>query len=538
MATREEEQTVIALKLLSARESTKKKVRARSFAALGLDVGSNPITRPGAPATVAEHAMQQAVVQAMQDLGVSNELKNAAYIEAHHLARERGDKQGQLAPEYIQMLQNSAAGIFDPDDDLLDPVRDASARWVHSIQSELLALVEERGRPLARLRQDNIDTSAEEVGKSGEDGFLFDTEDLLEAIAEIRSPNRSDFLRIEDEWCLVRLSLQTATLSELQAMYSELCPDQSPDSCRRDGAGSEAERRLLGQRVLGVGFAPFARQYAKRGVPACLRPKLWRIILGLPPETTEEEQQTLRQLSAEVDRLDLITDELYQLDVQAIADDDKFFVFEDRLSEVMMAFSRDSWILENSRVRVHATLRGHACPGQPSGVAIPPSGVQPFRGLVSYAAPLCFLYVNTAELFHVLREMFASYWCRLNALQSTPDGLLSLLKMFEDLVGRHAPAAVQALLMLDLQPLKIAAAWIQFSFVGVLEVQELLLLWDLILAYDTLALLPVLAAAVFVFRAEAIKSASNVAEVEEMFADGSKLQVIPLLQAFMFPAAC
>ncbi|CAM9479708.1 unnamed protein product [Laminaria digitata] len=78
--------------------------------------------------------------------------------------------------------------------------------------------------------------------------------------------------------------------------------------------------------------------------------------------------------------------------------------------------------------------------------------------------------------------------------------------------------------------------WIQFGFVTYLEADQVLLLWDRLLGYDSLDLLPVLAAAVLVFRANLVMQVSDAATVMAIFSDGRQLEVVPLLQSFMFPA--
>lgn len=56
---------------------------------------------------------------------------------------------------------------------------------------------------------------------------------------------------------------------------------------------------------------------------------------------------------------------------------------------------------------------------------------QPFRGLVNYAAVLCFLFEEREAVYFALRAMFARYWCKLNALRSGSGMLLCLLRLFE-----------------------------------------------------------------------------------------------------------
>ncbi|CAM9916426.1 unnamed protein product [Discosporangium mesarthrocarpum] len=298
------------------------------------------------------------------------------------------------------------------------------------------------------------------------------------------------------------------------------------------------ERFALGQKVLKAAYGPEARDFAKRGIPASLRPAVWRSILGLPKETTHQDAAYFQGLMKEVQQTELVTDELFSLDVQFMTDNDKYFPFEETLEDVVLAFSRDPWLSRNCDVMVHALVPVPLSEeGVEAGVAYcPPCGVQPFRGLVNYAAMLCFLFEQREAVYFALRAMFARHWCRLNAIRSRPGTLLHLLKMFEALLQRHHPQLVLRLLQLGVQPLQIAMPWIQFGFVTFLEVDQVLLLWDRILGYDSLGLLPVLAAAVMVFRSDLIMEVPNAAAVADVFADGRQLEVVPLLQAFIFPA--
>lgn len=43
---------------------------------------------------------------------------------------------------------------------------------------------------------------------------------------------------------------------------------------------SEAERMILGEKVLSKNYAPIAQEFLKKGCPQCLRDKIWRLILG------------------------------------------------------------------------------------------------------------------------------------------------------------------------------------------------------------------------------------------------------------------
>ena len=64
--------------------------------------------------------------------------------------------------------------------------------------------------------------------------------------------------------------------------------------------------------------------------------------------------------------------------------------------------------------------------------------------------------------------------------------------------------------------------------------EQVLLLWDRVLGFDSLLLLPALAVAIFAFRSRTLLVAESAEEVVEIMADPGRLQVVPLLQFFLF----
>ena len=111
-----------------------------------------------------------------------------------------------------------------------------------------------------------------------------------------------------------------------------------------------------------------------------------------------------------------------------------------------------------------------------------------------------------------------------------------LSKLFEDLVQRYDPELFRHLLNVGIAPLALAFSWIQLGFVGYLQCDQLLLLWDRILAQgkDGLMLLPVLAASIFVYRSHNLMKTRDVQDVKDILGDPSQLLVVPLLQHFLF----
>ena len=90
------------------------------------------------------------------------------------------------------------------------------------------------------------------------------------------------------------------------------------------------------------------------------------------------------------------------------------------------------------------------------------------------------------------------------------------------------------LLKIGVQPLLIAMPWLQFGFVGLLEIDQVLHLWDRVIGYEDPCLLAVFAVSVFMMRAEAVLTTKSPAEAVQMLMEGSRLKVVPLLQMVLF----
>jgi hypothetical protein len=130
----------------------------------------------------------------------------------------------------------------------------------------------------------------------------------------------------------------------------------------------------------------------------------------------------------------------------------------------------------------------------------PPCGIVPFQGMVMYAAPLCYVWSDTRRMYFNMRAMYAQYFCRLFTISTREWDILHLTRQFEDTLQEACPELVFHLCDIGIPPLKIAFNWIFYGFAGYLEVDQVLAVWDRVLAWDSLLVLPVVAAAIFSFR--------------------------------------
>ncbi|KAJ8566273.1 hypothetical protein ON010_g6852 [Phytophthora cinnamomi] len=379
--------------------------------------------------------------------------------------------------------------------------------------------------------------------------FLYDGNDLLRSLQAIEPSNRvrEPTESATDAWGSIQLQLYSPPFPEYRRLFSELAP-----GCGQMGLDEHfqrsaflAEKNRVGDLVLAHQSVSMARQYSKTGCPVSLRPQIWRQVLSVP--ATAEDRSYFEHLKRQAAEWTYLTDDMYLLDLQQTIDSSDYFVFQDHLENVLMAFTRDTYVKRHAlqvNGAVHCSL---AEPGiattelqhdetvdVDTNSCIPPNGVLPFSGLVMYMAPLAYLYADPVEIYFVFRELYARYWSKLNAIRTERGTILHLCKLFEDLVVRSSPATVFHLINIGLKPLDIAFPWIQSAFSGILDIDQVLLLWDRVIGYDSLELVAIFAAALFHFRASELESISSREEADELFAELIDIPVVTLLQEYLF----
>jgi hypothetical protein len=130
--------------------------------------------------------------------------------------------------------------------------------------------------------------------------------------------------------------------------------------------------------------------------------------------------------------------------------------------------------------------------------------------------------------------MWNEIWCKLNVISGDKGTLLHVCKTFENLLSFLNPKLFLHLLTLDVRPLSVAFPWIQMSFVGFFEIDQLLILWDRVLGYTDLTLFSLLATAIFISRSEPLLLCTKADKAVLILSEGSRLKVIPLLQMMLF----
>jgi hypothetical protein len=482
--------------------------------------------------------LEESIPTIMEELGLSTQLRNMIYNL--HREKDQPPPAGSIAA--ARDTQPPLPRPLEP----LESVNEARIQWELGIAEKLDGLVSQK-QWMCRVRAsasgaECMEAEAPDGGNEHEpppppvrknkgNSCLFDSNDLLKAIVRIQSPNNRCNLTNVGSWGLVKVQLKSPSFHELRAQFRDLHPSQR--QCSVDDEFWSCERFMesrtrVGGKAASTGYVPIARQFAKTGLPAALRPNVWCRILEL--HLGGKDLNHFQTLTQESQKWEVVTDNLAMDDVMDSVNTEHFFPFEEILITVVSAFTHDNWVRKN----MAASQMQAPVYDQESEHFVPPSGVQPFPGFVHYAAPMCYLFQRPEPFYYVFRCLWCRYFCKLNCIRSQPETLLPLCRLFENLLQSRDAQLYFHLCTINVNPLQIAFPWIQFAFSSYLGVEQTLILWDRILGFDSLNILPVLAAAMFSFRSTSLMAAESAEEVQEIFANPGPLQVVPLLQSYLF----
>nr|CAD7197748.1 unnamed protein product [Timema douglasi] len=460
---------------------------------------------------VKKSAFKETLLAVLKTSGLETELRNTVF-------------------HWMRSHNNNANINGYPVKEPLAYLRKAQLQWEKRIHKSLNSMCSELGVPLARFRlasdKDELSDKWTELSTYDIDLSqyrpVYAPKDFLEVLLWLRSPNYRP-MDGEGTWNFSQIPLKVKTLSELRCLYAEVSRGESQLGVKLNMPSVypniptlEAERTLHGEKVILSNHAPLAQEFLKRGCPRCLRGKIWSQVLG--SQIRQANIQHFGELKNLVIQYDLLVDKLIVKDVQLTAsNDDQYFVFEDILYQVMLCFSRDTEILSvfnhSASNPVHAILKNKSAIVE-NTVIFPPSGIIPFHGFTMYAMPFCYMYENPIALYYTFRAFYLRYWFRLHEVSSHEQGILSLCLLFERLLQRYEPELWFRFKQVNIQPVRVVFKWLMRGFSGHLPPEQLLYLWDMILAYDSLEVLPILALAILSFRRDNLLQVETLQNVE------------------------
>jgi len=508
-------------------------------------------------------------IKSIYDSPVFYELKRNAQIESENDSTlkstmkndvKRGLKYKnldlKLNNEIFKVLKrmSSYENSRTPQKEPLDYMREAQSNWERKIVKSVNSMSNELDVPLSRTRSNSVEMRKfrqrwNQLGVDEPDlrkfRPVYAPKDFLEVISGLRNNNyiygddlAGDFMLANVG--MMQIPLKVPDLAELQEKFQELSGPQVGlvDYMDTNSYTSFHNDRLkMAQKVLSSGRSEIATHFCRSGVPTTNRAEMWKLALNITSENSE--RISYGQIKQDVVQYDLLVDSLLYKDVKLTAvNDDYYFVFEDLIHQILLIFSRDKTVsnyLKDVNISPPTAFLKGELGNEQAVVVYPPNGVIPFHGFSMYAAPFCFVYHDDVDLYLTFKNFYTSHLLRLHSISSHEEGIVCLCVLFEEIFQEIHCRLFRHLVDIGCQPLSIAFKWMMRGFSGYLATEQLLQLWDRIIGFNSLMLLPLLGVAIFVFRQSSLFTMETSQSVEAALSDISTMRVVPLLQMIIFP---
>jgi len=98
-----------------------------------------------------------------------------------------------------------------------------------------------------------------------------------------------------------------------------------------------------------------------------------------------------------------------------------------------MTFYRDRQVLDLIKSKPNAPLICTTGSDRVIG-CFPPCSVIPIKKFSFWAAPLGFISNSKEDCYFIFRALYCKYYCYLHSISSHPQSIVSLCKLFEELL--------------------------------------------------------------------------------------------------------
>mmetsp|Transcript_17957 Transcript_17957/g.61213 ORF Transcript_17957/g.61213 Transcript_17957/m.61213 type:complete len:527 (-) Transcript_17957:503-2083(-) len=337
-------------------------------------------------------------------------------------------------------------------------------------------------------------------------------------------------------WGEIAVLMKTLTCEYARGQLSRIC---SPYS-RQVGIDDILhhwfiqEQRNLAKVILNNASPMLSRDLLRCGVPNSYRAKLWSTALGVM--VGRQDATYFNKLcrphnfvQSRLEREDKCLQDCLDDSMQQILRLPEYFVFQETLASIGVA-----WCCECMYGGYKGKAKYQAIK-QDMFLEVQSALLSEHKAhlWLLFAAPICYLYDSPSECYFIFRAIYSRHLFQLHSFtqpESSSFAVFRILKAFEDMLQQYEPKLMFHFILNLLSPLDIARVWISHAFVGHLGVGQVHLLWDRIIAFDSLFPLAILSAAIFSFRKDALLDAKTQGQAERILQDISEVQIVPVLQ--------
>ena len=168
-------------------------------------------------------------------------------------------------------------------------------------------------------------------------------------------------------------------------------------------------------------------------------------------------------------------------EINMIADTENYFLHTDVITIIAKELLRDISLLTKTQCLKPYLLISN----DDAHTIYPPSGVIPIQGLMYQIAPFAYISNDTNIIYSLFSEFYSKYLCKLSSLSTDSNGLISLLYNFDNIFSLLFNNIKDHFSKLYFDINVEVCKWIMNSFAEILSVQDIFILYDIILLTES-----------------------------------------------------
>ncbi|XP_022685972.1 TBC1 domain family member 19-like isoform X1 [Varroa jacobsoni] len=342
---------------------------------------------------------------------------------------------------------------------------EAQAKWVETMKERLQVLSDVLDYPTTRVRENSVEK--------------YSILALWDKHCELDINSIGHFISAEELRPLIKpLQKQrpSLNLNELLEYFQPLLGAATSD---------ETEEQVL----TSCDHGRVRKLLQTRGCSNENRLRLWSLVLGLSSSADNEiRYEYVRRL---IFNYDCLMDKFLFKDIRTRAsNDDQFFVFEDEIFQILLAFQRET--LSDNLTSLSSSMI------LPSIVLAAPSAL---------VAPVCFVTSSIADVFHIFSTLAKRYFTYLTRLTSNTNGIVNIFHVFHSILLLLKPKLLEYLLPITVEEEMLEV--LLCAFAGPLAADQVLVLWDAMIGFDSTLVLALLAVGVVITRQKTLEACEN-----------------------------
>lgn len=337
---------------------------------------------------------------------------------------------------------------------------------------------------------------------------------------------------IEDDK-LVRFQLvyfQIPSLRTLKLMFKELRVDRFDHmgSLREDEFAEEKEQACEEVMQNEEGIFEYLNCF-KFGIPTGIRYKFMRAFLNLEDQPSAKKASSSEQLEeTEAELLKVF----FKSDTSRACNETSFFPFDDTLLEFGNKLVTEKEILFDENELPEEKNLYFPASGNPLR---PACRIIPVQGFSKYLGLFTFFSKKKEKVFGLVKFFLKTQVSKLFQIDAlSSENIIGLSIIFERLFIKNMNGLYMHLRSLNIYPIDLAFPWMLFFFTGSLSTEQVWILLDRLIGYNSNLLLPLVALGVFRYYEKILMNVRAKEEVEETFQRMGYLNVMALIQGVLF----